>query len=151
MRRRLLAIVALLVAAATIGLAVAVVVGEFPRGLLLVGCVLITGAAAWYGVLRRGLARVVGLIVAGLGLAGALVLLLTRGAPLVDLLVVVDCWCRWLRLVPLSPCMWICRARRRRGTRCSSTTRSPVAAKRALRAGPGGRQAWDRGGRAQAR
>ena len=49
---------------------------------------LITGAAAWYGALRRGLARVVGLIVAGLGLAGALVLLVTRGAPLVDLVVV---------------------------------------------------------------
>jgi diacylglycerol kinase family enzyme len=88
MRRRLLAIVALLVAAATIAAAVAVAVGEFPRGLLLLGCVLITGAAAWYGALRRGLARVVGLIVAGLGLAGALVLLVTRGAPLVDLLVV---------------------------------------------------------------
>jgi hypothetical protein len=88
MSRRLLAIGALLVAAATIVLAVAVAVGEFPRGLLLLGCVLITGAAAWYGVLRRGLARVVGLIVAGLGLAGALVLLVTQGAPLVDLLVV---------------------------------------------------------------
>ncbi len=88
MRRRLLAIVALLAAAATIALAVAVAVGEFPRGLLLLACVLITGTAAWYGALRRGLARVVGLIVAGLGLAGALVLLVTRGAPLVDLLVV---------------------------------------------------------------
>ena len=88
MRRRLLAIVALLAAAATIALAVAVAVGEFPRGLLLLACVLIAGAAAWYGALRRGLARVVGLIVAGLGLAGALVLLVTRGAPLVDLLVV---------------------------------------------------------------
>ena len=54
MSRRLLAIGALLVAAATIALAVAVAVGEFPRGLLLLGCVLITGAAAWYGVLRRG-------------------------------------------------------------------------------------------------
>jgi hypothetical protein len=89
MSRRLLAIGALLVAAATIALAVAVAVGEFPRGLLLLGCVLITGAAAWYGVLRRGLARVVGLIVAGVGLAGALILLITRGVPLVDLLVVV--------------------------------------------------------------
>ena len=89
MRRRLLAIVALLVAAATIALAVAVAVGEFPRGLLLLGCVLIAGVAAWYGALRRGPARVVGLIVAGLALVGALVLLVTRGAPLVDLLVVV--------------------------------------------------------------
>ena len=89
MSRRFLAVCALLAAALTIGLAVAVVVGEFPRGLLLVACVVITGAAAWYGVLRRGLARVGGLIVAALGLAGALVLLLTRGAPLADVLVVV--------------------------------------------------------------
>ena len=89
MSRRLVAIGALVAAAATIVLAVVVAVGEFPRGLLLVGCVLITGVAAWYGVLRRGLPRVVGLIVAGLGLVGALFLLLTRGAPFVDVLVVV--------------------------------------------------------------
>ena len=89
MRRRLLAIVALVAAVATAALAVAVVVGEFPRGLWLLGCVLITGAAAWYGALRRGLARIVGLVVAGLALAAALFLVITRGPPLVDLLVVV--------------------------------------------------------------
>ena len=55
MSRRLLAIGALLVAAATLALAVAVAVGGFPRGLLVLGCVLMTGSAAWYGVLRRGL------------------------------------------------------------------------------------------------
>jgi diacylglycerol kinase family enzyme len=89
MRRRLLAIAALAAAVATAALAVAVVVGEFPRGLWLLGCVVIVGAAAWYGVLRRGLARVVGLVVAGLALAAALFLVITRGPPLVDLLVVV--------------------------------------------------------------
>ena len=88
MRRRLLAVVALAVALATIALAVTVAVGAFPRGLLLLGCVLVTGAAAWYGVLRRGPARVVGLVVAGLALATALALVITRGAPLVDLLIV---------------------------------------------------------------
>ena len=49
---------------------------------------LITGAAAWYGVLRRGLARVVGLIVAGLA-RGRADLAGYTGVPLVDLLVVV--------------------------------------------------------------
>ena len=88
MKRRLLAVVALVVAVATVALAVAVSVREFPRGLLLLGCVLVTGGAAWYGILRRGLARVVGLVVAGLALAAALVLVVTLGAPLVDLLVV---------------------------------------------------------------
>ena len=88
MSRRLLAIVALVVAAATIVLAVWVAVSEFPRGLLLLGCVLVAVAAAWYGLLRRGLVRVVGLIIAVLALGGAVVLLLTRGAPLVDILLV---------------------------------------------------------------
>ena len=35
-------------------LAVVVAVSEFPRGLAVLGCVLLAGAAAWYGVLRRG-------------------------------------------------------------------------------------------------
>ena len=55
MRRRLAAIVALVVGAATVALAVVVAVSEFPRGLGLLGCVLVAGASAWYGVLRRGL------------------------------------------------------------------------------------------------
>ena len=38
---------------------------------------------------RRGFARVAGLVVAGLALAGAVVLVVAGGAPLVDLLVVV--------------------------------------------------------------
>ena len=88
MRRRLAAIVALVVGAATVALAVAVAVSEFPRGLGLLGCVVVAGAAAWYGVLRRGAARVAGLTVAALALAGAVALLVAGGAPFVDLLVV---------------------------------------------------------------
>ena len=87
-RRQLAAIVALVVGAATVALAVAVAVSEFPRGLVLLGCVVVAGASAWYGVLRRGVARVAGLTVAALALAGALVLLIANGAPFVDLLVV---------------------------------------------------------------
>ncbi len=89
MRQRLAAIVALVVGAATVVLALAVAIREFPRGLVLLGCVLIAGASAWYGVLRRGIARVAGLIVAGLALAGAVALLVVTGSRLVDLLVVV--------------------------------------------------------------
>ena len=88
MRRRLAAIVASVVGAATVALAVAVAVSEFPRGLGLLGCVVVAGAAAWYGVLRRGAARVAGLTVAALALAGAVALLVAGGAPFVDLLVV---------------------------------------------------------------
>ena len=83
-----MAIFALVVGAATVALAVVVAVAEFPRGLVLLGCVLIAGASAWYGVLRRGVARVAGLVVAGLALAGAVVLVVVGGSPLVDLLVV---------------------------------------------------------------
>ena len=89
MSRRLLAMAALVVGAATIVLALWVAVSEFPRGLLLLGCILVAVAAAWYGLLRRGAVRVVGLLVAALALVGGTVLLLTRGAPLADVLIVV--------------------------------------------------------------
>ena len=88
MSRRLAATVALVVGTATLVLAIAVAVSEFPRGLGLLGCVVVAGASAWYGVLRRGVARVAGLTIAALALAGALVLLIAGGAPFVDLLVV---------------------------------------------------------------
>ncbi len=88
MRRRVLAVVALVGGAASLALAVAVVISEFPRGLVVVACILVAGTVAWYAVLRRGAERTVGLIVAGLAFAGAVVVLLT-GRPLLDLLVVV--------------------------------------------------------------
>ena len=88
-RQQLAAIVALLAGAATAVLAVAVAVNEFPRGLVLLGCVAVAAACAWYGVLRRGIARIAGLSVAGLTLVVAIVLLATGGTPGADLLVVV--------------------------------------------------------------
>jgi diacylglycerol kinase family enzyme len=88
-RQQIAAVVALVVAAATVVLAVAVAVNEFPRGLGLLACVLVAGASAWYGVLRRGAARVAGLTLAALALAGAVALLVTQGTRFVDLLVVV--------------------------------------------------------------
>jgi diacylglycerol kinase family enzyme len=88
-RRRLAATVALVAGAATIAVAVAVAVSEFPRGLGVLGCVAVAGASAWYGVLRRGIARLAGLTVAALALAAAGVLILTGGPLLAQLLVVV--------------------------------------------------------------
>ena len=87
MRRRLAAVVALVAGAATIALVLAVAVSEFPRGLVLLGFVAVACAAAWYGLLRLGIARVAGLGLAGLALAGAVVVVIAGGAPLVDLLV----------------------------------------------------------------
>ena len=80
--------VALVVGAATCVLAIGVAVAEFPRGVGLLCFVMIAGATAWYGILRRGIARVAGLTVAVLAIAGALSLVVVVGAPLVDLLVV---------------------------------------------------------------
>jgi hypothetical protein len=88
MRRRVAAVFALVVGAATLALAIAVAITAFPRGLVLLGCVLIAGVAAWYGLLRRGIARAVGLIVAGIALVAAVALIVASGSPLVDLLVV---------------------------------------------------------------
>ena len=87
--RRLAALVALVVGAATIVLAVAVAVNEFPRGLVLLGCVVVAAAAAWYGVLRRGISRIAGLTVAALALAGAVGVLIAGGTRFADLLVLV--------------------------------------------------------------
>jgi diacylglycerol kinase family enzyme len=88
MRRRLTAVFALVVAAATLVLAIVVAINQFPRGLVVLGCVLLAGVSAWYGLRRRGIARVAGVIVAAVALAAAMVLIVTRGARLVDLLVV---------------------------------------------------------------
>ncbi len=85
--QRVAAIIALVVGAATVGLGIAVAVTEFPRGLGLLACVLVAGASAGYGVLRRGVARVAGLTIAVLSLAGAVALLIASGPLLGELLV----------------------------------------------------------------
>ena len=89
MKRWLAAVIALGLGAATLVLAVGVAVSEFPRGLGVLACVVIAGACAWYGLLRRGVARVAGLTVAGLALAGAVALIVVGGAGFADLLVLV--------------------------------------------------------------
>ena len=89
MRRRVAAVVALVVGTATVVLGVVVSVSRFPRGLGVLGCVVIAGGAAWYGVLRRGIARVAGLYVAGVAVVGAVVFVVVGGRFGVDLLVVV--------------------------------------------------------------
>ena len=88
MRRRIAAVVALAVGIATVVLALVVAISEFPRGLVLLGLVLLAGVSAWYGVLRRGIARVAGLGTGALALAGALAVLVVGGERFVDLLVV---------------------------------------------------------------
>ena len=80
MKPRAAAIIALVLAALTVAAAIYSVIANFPRGLIL--ALLLVGAAlaAWYGLLRRGFARVVGLgLAALLALAAVLVVIFDSG------------------------------------------------------------------------
>ena len=74
-RRRLAAIAAIVLAAASAVLAIIVAIQDFPQGVWVVLCLLVAAAAAWYGLVRRGIARIAGLTIAVLALAGAIVLI----------------------------------------------------------------------------
>ena len=69
------AIGALLLGFGGFALAVVVAVQEFPRGLIALACIAVAVVAAWYGIVRVGAHRVVGLAVGALGLAAAIGLL----------------------------------------------------------------------------
>jgi diacylglycerol kinase family enzyme len=64
-------------------------VDEFPRGLAVVGCLVVVALAGWYALLRRGLARVLGALLAASALAGAVVLVLLGGSLLLPALITV--------------------------------------------------------------
>lgn len=66
---RLAAILALVLAALTLAAATYSVIANFPRGLILAAVLIGAATAGWYGLIRRGTRRVV-----GLGLAAVLVL-----------------------------------------------------------------------------
>src|SRR4051812_27795631 len=85
--RRAAAIGALLFGLAGLGLAVVVAVQEFPRGLIALACVTIAAAAAWFGIVRRGPARIVGLAIAAVGLGVTMALLV--GERLLEELLIV--------------------------------------------------------------
>jgi diacylglycerol kinase family enzyme len=86
-RRRLAAIAAIVLAAATVVLAIVVAIEDFPQGVWVVLCLLVAAAAAWFGLVRRGAARLASLVVAALALAGGIVLIATHGRLIEDLVV----------------------------------------------------------------
>jgi hypothetical protein len=90
--QRIAGAVALLSGAATVLLAKTVAIVRFPSGLL--PCVVVAVVASWFGVVHRGITRVIGISVAVLALLGALALLFRNdGWPyLVWLVVVVVIW-----------------------------------------------------------
>ena len=88
-RRRLAAFVALVVGPLTVALAVLVAVDALPRGLAVIGGVVLGLGSAWYGLRRRGLARALGLGAAVVLLVVALVLMVIDHSILDVVLVVV--------------------------------------------------------------
>ena len=88
-RRRLAAIAAIVLAAATAVLAIIVAIQDFPQGVWVVLCLLVAAAAAWYALVRRGIARIAGLTIAVLALAGAIVLIAGHHRLVEDIAVLV--------------------------------------------------------------
>jgi diacylglycerol kinase family enzyme len=86
-RRRLAAILALGLVLAAVVLAIAAAVASFPNGISVLACVAIAIVAASYGVLRRGRARVLGVLVATVALLGAVVLVALEGQIVTNLAV----------------------------------------------------------------
>ncbi|MGA9372535.1 MAG: diacylglycerol kinase family protein, partial [Solirubrobacterales bacterium] len=82
--QRLAAIAALVLVPAVLILAVAIVVTEFPRDLIVLGCVVVVIGAALYAVMRTGFARLLGLAVALVGLVVQGGLLIAGGDHLVE-------------------------------------------------------------------
>ena len=88
MRRRLQASAALLLLAAAVVLTAVVAVEGFPRGITVLACLVLALAAAWWGLVRRGAARMVAFSVAALLLAGAVIVTVFEGTLLADAVIV---------------------------------------------------------------
>jgi diacylglycerol kinase family enzyme len=89
MSRRVRAVTALVLMGGSIVLAAVLAVQTFPNGLTVFACLLVAVLAAWWGLLRQRLQRVFGFAAAGLLTAGAVVLVLVEGHPVLDALIVV--------------------------------------------------------------
>jgi diacylglycerol kinase family enzyme len=86
---RLAAIVALASAAVLAVLSIDIVLSQFPRGLIVLACLVIAFVAAWYGLTRTGVARLIGSGVAILAVAVIVAVLIADGDHLAQALVIV--------------------------------------------------------------
>ena len=87
-QRRAAAGLALVLGAATLLLALYIVVQQFPRGLIVLGCIAVALPAGWYGLLRRGAVRIAAFGVALATLVVPVVLLLTDGDHLAEAILI---------------------------------------------------------------
>jgi diacylglycerol kinase family enzyme len=85
--RRFSAIATLLTGGATLVFGVAVAIANFPNGIAVLACLALAVALGWYGLRRRGAARVVGLGGMALLLVGAIVLLVLQNSVLENVIV----------------------------------------------------------------
>jgi diacylglycerol kinase family enzyme len=88
-KRRVAALASLAFATASAGLTAAVAIAEFPRGVLVVACLVAAILGLAFGVLHLGPARVAGFALVGLALAGVLTLVLVEGRLLESILIVL--------------------------------------------------------------
>jgi len=88
-QRRLLALGALLCLLAALGLAVWTAVEQFPRGISVLACLLVSALAARHALYARGLVWRAAVLIAVLALAGAVALAVLEGRPGADAAVVV--------------------------------------------------------------
>jgi diacylglycerol kinase family enzyme len=86
---RLAALAALASAALLATLSIDIVLSQFPRGLVVLACLVIAFAAAWYGLTRTGGARLLGLGIATLAVALIVAVLIADGDHLAQALVIV--------------------------------------------------------------
>ena len=89
MSRRLGAITAIVGAAVAVGASAYVFVSDFPRGVVVFACVFAAFAAAWFGLLRHGARRLLGVLTAALLLGIAIGTMLSGDNALTLVLVAI--------------------------------------------------------------
>jgi Diacylglycerol kinase catalytic domain len=87
--QRASAITALVLLFAVLILAVYIVVRDFPSNLIVLGCIGVALATAWYGLLRRGAARLLGLTLTLAALAAAVMILIVNGDHVAEAILLV--------------------------------------------------------------
>src|ERR1700729_281182 len=90
MARRLWALASLLLVAGSFVVACIIAVSTFPNGLVVLACLALATVAAWSAVRRTGAARLILALIAGLFVAGAVVLVVVEGSLLGNVIVIVS-------------------------------------------------------------
>jgi diacylglycerol kinase family enzyme len=87
--RRFWAIAALLLAGASLVVAVVLLIVSFPRGLSVLAVLVLAALSGWYGIRHRGTIRILGVAGAALLFIASIVLIVVEGTPLLNLIVLI--------------------------------------------------------------